>query len=118
MKEQDIIYNITSLESRYGNYRSKCLRNLRLFTYSSTTTLDISESEVVGFYQRGTFSTSDDSTSAIQENVIASCIETLCSKIASQKVRPFFNTVMVHSKKCKLLNMHSCSLICCMKKIM
>ena len=69
------------------------MRNLRLFTYSSTTTLDISESEVVGFYQRGTFSTSDDTTSAIQENVIASCIETLCSKIASQKVRPFFNTV-------------------------
>ena len=66
---------------------------MRLFTYSSTTTLDVSESEVVGFYQRGTFSTSDDTTSAIQENIIASCIETLCSKIASQKVRPFFNTV-------------------------
>ena len=93
MKEQDIIYHITSLESRYGNYRSKCLRNMRLFTYSSTTTLDISESEVVGYFHRGTFSTSDDTTSAIQENVIASCIETLCSKIASQKVRPFFNTV-------------------------
>lgn len=93
MDENEIINNINRLESRYGNYRSKCLRNLRLFTYSSTTTLDISESEVVGFYQRGTFSTSDDTTSAIQENVIASCIETLCSKIASQKVRPFFNTV-------------------------
>lgn len=93
MKEQDIIQSIFSLESRYGAYKSKCLRNLRLFTYSSTTTLDISESEVVGFYQRGTFSTSDDTTSAIQENIIASCIETLCSKIASQKVRPFFNTV-------------------------
>ncbi len=93
MDKNQIISNINRLESRYGNYRSKCLRNLRLFTYSSTTTLDISESEVVGFYQRGTFSTSDDTTSAIQENVIASCIETLCSKIASQKVRPFFNTV-------------------------
>ena len=93
MNKNDIIYNINHLESRYGAYKSKCLRNMRLFTYSSTTTLDISESEVVGFYQRGTFSTSDDTTSAIQENVIASCIETLCSKIASQKVRPFFNTV-------------------------
>ena len=93
MDKNQIISNINTLESRYGNYRSKCLRNLRMFTYSSTTTLDISESEVVGFYQRGTFSTSDDTTSAIQENVIASCIETLCSKIASQKVRPFFNTV-------------------------
>lgn len=93
MDKNQIISNINRLESRYGSYKSKCLRNLRLFTYSSTTTLDISESEVVGFYQRGTFSTSDDTTSAIQENVIASCIETLCSKIASQKVRPFFNTV-------------------------
>lgn len=93
MDKNQIISNINTLESRYGSYKSKCLRNLRLFTYSSTTTLDISESEVVGFYQRGTFSTSDDTTSAIQENVIASCIETLCSKIASQKVRPFFNTV-------------------------
>ena len=93
MDKNQIISNINTLESRYSAYKSKCLRNLRLFTYSSTTTLDISESEVVGFYQRGTFSTSDDTTSAIQENVIASCIETLCSKIASQKVRPFFNTV-------------------------
>ena len=93
MDKNQIISNINTLESRYGSYKSKCLRNLRLFTYSSTTTLDISESEVVGFYQRGTFSTSDDTTSAIQENIIASCIETLCSKIASQKVRPFFNTV-------------------------
>ena len=93
MDKNQIISNINGLESRYGSYKSKCLRNLRMFTYSSTTTLDISESEVVGFYQRGTFSTSDDTTSAIQENIIASCIETLCSKIASQKVRPFFNTV-------------------------
>lgn len=93
MDKNQIVSNINTLESRYSAYKSKCLRNLRLFTYSSTTTLDISESEVVGFYQRGTFSTSDDTTSAIQENIIASCIETLCSKIASQKVRPFFNTV-------------------------
>lgn len=93
MDKNQIISNINTLESRYSAYKSKCLRNLRLFTYSSTTTLDISESEVVGYFHRGTFSTSDDTTSAIQENVIASCIETLCSKIASQKVRPFFNTV-------------------------
>lgn len=93
MTIEQIVSNINRLESRYSSYKSKCLRNMRLFTYSSTTTLDVSESEVVGFYQRGTFSTSDDTTSAIQENIIASCIETLCSKIASQKVRPFFNTV-------------------------
>ena len=93
MKEKDVIYQIQRLESFYGAYKSKCLRNMRLFTYSSTITLDLSDSEVVGFYQRGTFNIEDDTTSSIQENVIASCIETLCSKIASQKVRPFFNTV-------------------------
>lgn len=93
MEKQDIIYNIQHLESFYGNFKSKCLRNYRLYTYSSTVTLDLSDSEIVGFYQRGTFDIEDDTTSSIQENVIASCIETLCSKIASQKVRPFFNTV-------------------------
>lgn len=93
MNKQDIIYNIDRLEAFYGAYKSKCLRNLRLFTYSSTVTLDLSESEVVGYYQKGTFNIEDDTTSSIQENVIASCIETLTSKIASQKVRPFFNTV-------------------------
>ena len=93
MERQDIIYNIQSLEKFYGNFKSKCLRNYRLYTYSSTVTLDLSDSEIVGFYQRGTFDIEDDTTSSIQENIIASCIETLCSKIASQKVRPFFNTV-------------------------
>lgn len=93
MTDQDIMYQIQSLEKYYGNYKSKCLRNYRLFTYSSTVTLDLSDSEIVGFYQRGTFDIEDDTTSSIQENIIASCIETLCSKIASQKVRPFFNTV-------------------------
>lgn len=93
MEKRDIIYNIQRLENYYGAFKSKCLRNYRLYTYSSTVTLNLSDSEVVGFYQRGTFNSEDDTTSSIQENIIASCIETLCSKIASQKVRPFFNTV-------------------------
>ena len=93
MDKQEIIYQIRRLEQFYGNYKSKCLRNYRLYTYSSTVTLDLSDSETVGFYQRGTFDIEDDTTSSIQENIIGSCIETLCSKIASQKVRPFFNTV-------------------------
>lgn len=93
MEKQDIIYQIQSLEKYYGNFKSKCLRNYRLYTYSSTVTLDLSDSEIVGYYNQGTFDIEDDTTSSIQENVIASCIETLCSKIASQKVRPFFNTV-------------------------
>ena len=93
MDKQSIIYNIQKLEQFYGTYKAKCLRNYRLYTYSSTVTLDLTDSEVVGYYHKGTFNIEDDTTSSIQENIIASCIETLCSKIASQKVRPFFNTV-------------------------
>ena len=93
MTKEDIINNINRLESHYGVYKSKCLRNMRMYTYSPTVTLDLNDSEVVGFFQQGTFDVEDDTTSSIQENVINSCIETLTSKIASQKVRPFFNTV-------------------------
>lgn len=93
MNKNEIINSIHSLEQFYGTYKAKCLRNYRLYTYSSTVTLDLTDSEVVGYYHKGTFNIEDDTTSSIQENVIASCIETLCSKIASQKVRPFFNTV-------------------------
>jgi hypothetical protein len=93
MNKNEIISNVTRLESYYGTYKCKALRNYRLYTYSSTVTLDLSDSEVVGYFHKGTFDIENDVTSAIQENVIASCIETLCSKIASQKVRPFFNTV-------------------------
>lgn len=93
MNKNEIINSIIRLEQFYGTYKAKCLRNYRLYTYSSTVTLDLTDSEVVGYYHKGTFNIEDDTTSSIQENVIASCIETLCSKIASQKVRPFFNTV-------------------------
>ena len=47
------------------------------------------DSTTVGFYNAG----NAENTSMIQENVIRSCIDTLGSKIASQKVTPFFNTV-------------------------
>ena len=100
MTKNEIIANIHKLESYYGTYKSKCWRNLKLYTYSSTITLDLSDSEVVGFYQRGRFGSSDE-TSSIQENIIGSCVETLCSKIAAQKVRPFFNTVNGTHKEMK-----------------
>ena len=82
------------LKNYYGTWKSKARRNLRKALYSPTIDLDnYTDAQVVGYYQAGTFDIESDTTSMIQENVIGSCISTLTSKIASQKVRPFFNTI-------------------------
>lgn len=92
--DEKIVKDIHKLESFYGTYRSKCRRNLRMYEYSPTISIDnLTDDQVVGYYQQGFFDNEDDTTSSIQENVIRSCIDTLVSKIASQKVRPFINTV-------------------------
>lgn len=94
MKDLDIKKNIAKLENMYGTYRAKCLRNLRMYTWSPTQSLtNYTDAQVVGFYQRGTFDIESDTTTSIQMNVIASCIDTLTSKIASQKARCFINTI-------------------------
>ena len=92
--ESKYINRIYQIEKYMGLYRQKCRRNLRMYEYSPTidiTTFD--GSQVVGYYSRGTFDIEDDTTSSIQENVIKSCIDTLVSKIAARKVRPFFNGI-------------------------
>ena len=88
-----IIDKINRLRKFQGTYKGKCRRNLRLYEYTPGLSIDdLSDSQVVGYYQRGMFDIESDLTSSIQENIIRSCISTLCSKIASKKVRPFFNT--------------------------
>ena len=95
MERNDTVINkLLRLERFYGTYRSKCRRNLRLYEYSPTLSIDnMTDDACVGYYQQHTFDINDDTTSSVQENVIRSCIDTLTSKIASQKVRPFINTV-------------------------
>lgn len=93
-KEQKVIDKMFRLEQFYGTWRAKARRNLRMYEYSPTISIDsMSDDQVCGYYQQHTFDLDDDTTSSVQENVIRSCIDTLVSKIASQKVRPFFNTV-------------------------
>ena len=95
MERNDTVINkLLRLERFYGTYRSKCRRNLRLYEYSPTLSIDnMTDDACVGYYQQHTFDINDDTTSSVQENIIRSCIDTLTSKIASQKVRPFINTV-------------------------
>ena len=90
----DYINDINYLVEREGARRQKYRRNLR--TYYHTFGLgmtNIDDTNVVGYYVNSQFDTEQDTSSGIQENIIKSCIDTLVSKIASQKVRPFFNTV-------------------------
>ena len=93
-RQEKVISKMFKLEQFHGTRRAKFRRNLRLFEYSPTLSIDnLDDNALVGYYQRGFFDIEEDTTSSVQENVIRSCIETLVSKIASQKVRPFINTV-------------------------
>ena len=90
MTKEKLIKNILEIETHQKAWRQKCRRNLILYEF--TPNMDLTsqnDSTTVGFYNAG----NTENTSMIQENVIRSCIDTLGSKIASQKVTPFFNTV-------------------------
>ena len=96
IKDSDSKYisRINQIENYMGLWRQKARRNLKMYEYSPTIDItNLDGSSVVGYYSRGQFDIEDDTTSAIQENVIKSCIDTLISKIAARKVRPFFNGV-------------------------
>lgn len=102
--KQSTIDNIHRIEKFYGSHISKWRRNLRLYCYSPTLNMNnLSDSEVCGYFSQGFFDMEDDTTSSIQENVIYSTISTLTSKIASQKVRPYFNTINGTFKDMKIV---------------
>ena len=85
--------NIAELISLNEKRKSKYLRNYRAYTYTPYASLEnIKDSSVIGYWQPDN-SYEDDTTNTPQINVIKSCIDTLTSKIAQSKVRPFFNTM-------------------------
>ena len=90
MKEEEVKKAINELVSLGEKYRGKFNRNLRLYEYTRNCNIDdIKDGSTIGYYYRGYEETSSD----VQQNIIKSCIDTLVSKIAAQKVRPFFNSV-------------------------
>lgn len=92
LSKNDVVRNINDLKNKAGVKFNKYLRNARLYTWTPGLSLrNINQSQVVGYYDLNTYG--EDNTSSIQENVVASCVDTIVSKIASTKVRPFFNTV-------------------------
>lgn len=92
MKKTEVLNAVSELKAKRASFKEKCRRNLSLYEDTLTLTLDdINTDYTVGFYKNG--NGIYDTTSDMSINVIKSCIDTLASKIASTKVRPFFNTV-------------------------
>lgn len=90
LNENEVKKAINELVSLGEKYRGKFNRNLRLYEYTRNCNIDdIKDGSTIGYYYRGYEETSSD----VQQNIIKSCIDTLVSKVAAQKVRPFFNTV-------------------------
>ena len=104
MTNNKIINNINELTTYGKTYKSKCRRNLRAFEWSRSINIDsLTDANVVGYNNIGMFAGESDTTTSIQENIIRSCVDTLVSKIASQKVRPYFNTINGTFKDLKIV---------------
>lgn len=90
-KEQ-ITNAVSSLKVFGSSRRGKYYRNYRRYNYTPFADLEnIMSPSVVGYYEQ-TREIEEDTTQTPQINIIKSCIDTLTSKIAQSKVRPFFNT--------------------------
>ena len=92
VKDNDITSAVASLKAFSSNRLSKYHRNYRRYNYTPFASLNnIKDPSVVGYYEQPA-EIEEDTTATPQLNVIKSCIDTLTSKIAQSKVRPFFNT--------------------------
>ena len=93
MKTTDFKKAVNELKSLNAQRIVKYYRNRSL--YESTPRLNIENIKnpnVVGYYNN-IDELNEDTTATPNLNVIKSCIDTLSSKIAQSKVRPFFNCV-------------------------
>ena len=95
IKDSEILKNIAELETANSIRLQKYSRNLRKYLATPGINLDTltSNSASVGYdYSINTFS-DGNTLSPPSINVIKSVIDTLVSKIATSKVRPFINTL-------------------------
>lgn len=96
MTKTSIANNIAELKSFDGNRSYKYRRNYRYYNATRNCSLEnIRNPMIVGYYNDASreFGEESDTSANPQLNVIASCIDTLHSKIAQSKVRPFFTTI-------------------------
>ena len=96
ISKNNILENISELKSFSGNRNYKYRRNYRYYNATKGVSLEnIKNPMVLGYYNTAMreFGEEEDTSPNPQLNVIASCIDTLHSKLAQSKVRPFFNTI-------------------------
>lgn len=92
-KENKIIQNINELINLNSSRKAKYYRNFRRYSFTPYASIENQKSpSIVGYWQTEMDGESD-TNSLPQLNVIKSTIDTLTSKIAQSKVRPFFTTV-------------------------
>lgn len=81
------------LKSLTSNRKAKYLRNYRYYSNTPRISIEnIKDPTIIGYFQIDA-SPEDDTTITPSINIIKSCIDTLTSKMAQSKVRPFFNTI-------------------------
>lgn len=93
MTRPEILNAISELKNYSTNRNWKYRRNYRYYNYTKAASLDNIKAPtpvgVDGWDNMG----EADTTRTPQLNIVASVIDTLTSKIAQSKVRPFFNTI-------------------------
>lgn len=93
LKENEVINNINELIELNQQRRAKYYRNYSFYNNTPKMSLDnIKNPSCVGYFNNINEVNSDTSATP-NLNVIKSCIDTLHSKIAQSKVRPYFNCI-------------------------
>lgn len=93
LTELEVKKNIAELKTLNEQRRAKYYRNISFYENTPKMSLEnIKNSSVVGYYNN-IAEVNDDTTPTPNINVIKSCIDTLHSKIAQSKVRPYFNCI-------------------------
>lgn len=88
--ENEILNNISNLKNYGGKRRSKYMRNYRRYSNTPYASIDdVKTPSEIGWILGA--DGEDDTVLTPRLNIIKSCIDTLTSKIAQSKVRPFFN---------------------------
>lgn len=91
--ETEIKNNINELKGLNQQRRAKYYRNYSFYNNTPKMSLDnIKNPSCVGFFNN-IGEINEDTTPTPNLNVIKSCIDTLHSKIAQSKVRPYFNCI-------------------------
>lgn len=94
LTDTQIQQNIAELKSYGGRRNAKYYRNYRRYNFTRYASIEsIKSPSVIGWVNGADMFGEDDTTPTPEMNVIKSCIDTLTSKIAQSKVRPFFNCV-------------------------